>query len=165
MPKIVEQWEQFDREEWATFARAWLSRTRGEPPSPEAERGRVERFARRLYGAVTKKASEVDVRQLVVLLNFTAGPEPQWQFVLAAVAFAQSDDELGHLAAGPLEHLLGWHGEAWIERVEREAADDPKFARTLTGVWKYLMTPDVWARVQALKARVPDPLKVTAVAD
>jgi hypothetical protein len=158
---IVKQWEQFEPEEWATFARSWLSRTRGEPPPPETELGRVERFARRLQEAMLgpPKSADVDVRQLVVMMNFTAGPEPQWQFVLAAVAFATSDDELGDLAAGPLEHLLGWHGEAWIERVEDEAASDPTFARTLTGVWKYRMTPPVWARVQALQARVGEPLR------
>lgn len=158
---IVQQWESFEPEDWAAFARSWLSSMRGERPPADAAVGRVEAFARRLQEKVLgpAKAPDADAQDLVVLMNFTAGPEPQWQFVLAAVAFARSDDELGHLAAGPLEHLLGWHGEAFIERVEDEAADDPRFARTLSGVLRYLMTPEVWSRVQALQARVAEPLR------
>jgi hypothetical protein len=55
-----------------------------------------------------------------------------------------------------MEHLLGKHGEQYIDEVERRAAADPKFARMLSGVWKYVMSDEVWARVEALKARVPD---------
>ena len=55
-----------------------------------------------------------DYDQSVVMMNFTARPEQQWKFILAAVNHANSDDELGHLAAGPIEHLLGWHGEKFI---------------------------------------------------
>lgn len=91
-------------------------------------------------------------------MNFTARPAAQWVFALAAVAEATSDADLGQVAAGPLEHLRGEHGEAWIDRVERQAAADPTIARALTGVWRHLMTPAVWARVQALQARVADPL-------
>ena len=89
-------------------------------------------------------------------MNFTARPEHQWQFILAAVAHA-SDDELGHIAAGPVEHLLGKYGERHIENVEQRAEADPKFARMLAGVWKYMMTDQVWARVEALKARYAVP--------
>ena len=52
-----------------------------------------------------------------------------------------------------MEHLLGWHGAKYIDAVEAQVADDPKFAQMLNGVWKYMMTNDVWDRVQALKAR------------
>jgi len=95
-----------------------------------------------------------DVGQSVVLMNFTARPEHQWRFIRAAVAQAESDEVLGHIAAGPMEHLLGWHGADYIEAVEAaQAASDPKFARMLVGVLKYKMNDEVWGRVQALKAR------------
>jgi hypothetical protein len=75
------------------------------------------------------------------------------------MAQAESDDELGHIAAGPVEHLLGWNGELFIAQIEQLAAADPKFARMLTGVWKYKIPEAVWARVQAIQASVPDPLR------
>jgi hypothetical protein len=71
---------------------------------------------------------------------------------------ADSDDELRHIAAGPLEHLLGWHANDVIARVEAQAAADHKFARTLTAVWQYMMSDEVWARVEAMQATVSDPL-------
>ena len=96
-------------------------------------------------------ASEKDYDFSVTMMNFTAKPEHQWQFILAAIPYA-SDEELGAIAAGPMEHLLGWHGPNYIDKVEQQAQSDPKFARMLKGVWKYLMKDDVWKRVQALQA-------------
>jgi len=125
---IDERWDQLSESEWNTFARSWIA---------ELRHGRTD---------------SDDVGQSVVMMNFTAKPEHQWLFILAAIAHA-SDKELGQIAAGPVEHLLGKHGENYIEKVEQRAESDPKFARMLAGVWKYMMTDDVWARVEALKAR------------
>jgi hypothetical protein len=125
---IDERWERLGPSDWEAFARAWLAELRGESDS------------------------ESDVGQSVVMMNFTAKPEHQWQFILAAVVHA-SGEELGHIAAGPVEHLLGKHGAKYIDQVDRHAGADPKFARMLSGVWKYMMTDDVWARVEVLKAR------------
>jgi hypothetical protein len=129
---IDERWERLGPAAWDAFAQAWIAELRGTPTDPES-----------------------DVGQAVVMMNFTARPAQQWQFILAAVAHA-ADEELGHIAAGPLEHLLGKHGAEYIGEVERRAAADPKFARMLAGVWKYMMTDDVWARVEALKQRFAD---------
>ena len=85
-----------------------------------------------------------------------AGPALMMSFILAAIAHA-TDDELDHIAAGPIEHLLGKHGVKYIEKVEKRAEADPKFARMLAGVWKYMMTDEVWARVEVLKAKYPAP--------
>ena len=93
--------------------------------------------------------------QSVVQMGFTAPSDRQWEFILAALAHAESDDELGHIAAGPIECLLGWHGESYIDRVEQQASTDAKFCRALTGVWKYLMKDEVWERVKAIQERVP----------
>jgi hypothetical protein len=54
--------------------------------------------------------------------------------------------------------MLGRFDHEAIERVENQARQDPRFLRTLTGVWKHAMSDAVWARVRALQARVPDPL-------
>jgi hypothetical protein len=53
--------------------------------------------------------------------------------------------------------LSGKHGEKYIEKVEQRAEADPKFARMRAGVWKYMMTDEVWARVEALKVKYPAP--------
>ena len=135
---IDKRWEQLGPSDWTAFAGAWLAAIREPPSEPES-----------------------DVSQAVVMMNFTATPAQQWQFILAAVAQAQSDDELGHVAAGPIEHLLGRHGDEYIDAVERQATADAKFGRALTGVWKHLMTDAVWTRVEAVQARVADPLQMS----
>jgi hypothetical protein len=89
------------------------------------------------------EADDRPVSGAVVLMNFTHPPEDQWAFIKAAIEAAQSDDELGHIAAGPLEHLLGHHGLDYIDAIEDLARIDAKLART--------MPDDVWARVQAIQ--------------
>lgn len=110
-------WNDFSAEDWAAFARYWLSELQGAPN----ERG-------------------VEYGQKVVLMNFTATPEQQWTFIQVAVELARSDDELGAIAAGPLEHLLGHHGDKYIGSAEFLASASTAFARTLTGVNKYMMS-------------------------
>jgi hypothetical protein len=94
------------------------------------------------------------------MMNFMASAEINWMFILAAISQAASDVELDHIAAGPLESFLSRHGETQIERIERHAAHDPTFARTMTGVRRHLMTADVWQRVQRIQLTVPDPLRM-----
>lgn len=77
-------------------------------------------------------------------------PDHAWMCILAAVADHRTKPFLGLLAAGPLEDLLGIHGEAFIERIEQEARRDPLFAWTLRGVWQCQMTDAVWSRVQSV---------------
>jgi uncharacterized protein DUF6869 len=96
--------------------------------------------------------------EAVVSMNFSAPPEVQWRFILIAVSLSESDVELSHVAAGPIEHLLGWHGKSYIGVVENEVAENPKLARALTGVWKYLMPDEVWSRVRTLQKGVSKPL-------
>ena len=45
-----------------------------------------------------------------------------------------------------------------IDRVESEAARDPRFRRVLSGVWKLEMSDAVWDRVRRIQATVADPL-------
>ena len=132
---ISTEWDQLTEAEWCDFAKSWLEEIRG-----------------------GSDPSDDDIGQSVVLMNFTAEPEHQWQFIRAAVTNAQSDDELGKIAAGPMEHLLGHHGDKFVAEIESLAEHDAKFARTLTGVWKYTMTDDVWERIRVIQSRVQNPL-------
>jgi hypothetical protein len=108
-----------------------------------------------LSGCRTKDPKFHNAMQRVTAMTFISKPELQWDVILEAVSQASDDDDLGHIAAGPIEGLLGRHGDAWIERVEARAKQDLKFARAMTGVWKYMMKDDVWERVKAVKSLVP----------
>jgi len=128
---IDERWDKLTPTQWDALAKAWLDEQRDSGLSTGSDLG-----------------------QSIVWMSFTARPNQQWQFILAAVAHAQSDDELGRIAAGPMEHLLGSHGNQFIAEVEKQAAINTTFARMLTGVWKFKIADDVWVRVQALQERV-----------
>lgn len=132
---IDERWNALTESDWDMFAAAWINDLRG-----------------------ASSGSDSDVGQSVVMMNFTSTAEHQWRFLSAAMNHAESDDEFGHIAAGPLEHLLSKHGEDYIALIEERAASDPKFARMVTGAWKHMMTDDIWQRVQAIQAKCPNPL-------
>jgi hypothetical protein len=119
----------------------------------------LEQLACRWLSDVRRGDEESDAGVSVISMNFSAPPEVQWRFILIAVSLAESDDELRHIAAGPIEHLLGWHGESFIDVVENEVTSNPKFARALTGVWQYVMSDEVWSRVQQLNECVSQPLQ------
>lgn len=86
------------------------------------------------------------------LMSFTASPEVQWQFIRSAVEQSVNDDELGTIAAGPFESLMGKHGPAYIDQLEQLCQTHAKFARMTTGAWQHSMSEEVWARVQAIQS-------------
>src|SRR3954452_4114817 len=88
-----------------------------------------------LSGCRTKDPKFDTAVQRVTAMTFMSKPELQWDVILEAVRQASDEDDLGHIAAGPIEGLLGRHGPAWIEQIETQAKQDPKFARAITGVW------------------------------
>jgi hypothetical protein len=135
---IDERWDQLTDADWSKFARIWVEQLRSGVHEGERD-----------YG------------DTVVMMNFTARPEQQWKFLLAAVAHTQTDDELGHIAARPMEHLLGWHGDQFIDDFELHAATNPKFARAMTGMYQYKMSDAIWVRVRAIQERA-EPLKYSA---
>ena len=55
------------------------------------------------------------------------------------------------MAAGPVEHLLGFHGEKWIPEIEKLSSANENFAWMMTGVWQHKMSDEVWARVQKIQ--------------
>ncbi|SEA31003.1 hypothetical protein SAMN05216562_2548 [Microbulbifer marinus] len=75
-------------------------------------------------------------------------PNEALDLILTIMNFSQSNAIKEVLAAGPLEQVLAQHGPKIIERVERLAQEDEKFAGLLGGVWKNSMASDVWVRVQ-----------------
>ena len=83
------------------------------------------------------------------MFNILRGtPKFAWQLIIDLIERAPSDNSLGFFAAGPLEDLLSDHGELVIARVEQRAADNPKFRRALSRLWRLGMTDGVWQRVQ-----------------
>jgi hypothetical protein len=88
----------------------------------------------------------------VVLMNFTASHEVQWEFIQIAVAKAASESELSAVAAGPFEHLMGSHGEVYINRVEQLANSSQEFRKMVSSSWRHMMSDEVWARVKAIQA-------------
>lgn len=92
----------------------------------------------------------------VVMMNFTAPNDVQWDFIQIAVRGAKSDRELSAIAAGPFEHLMGFHGEAYIDQVEHLASSDPGFRQMVPGSWRHMMSDEVWAKVQAIQS-IADP--------
>lgn len=75
-------------------------------------------------------------------------PETLWQLILTIHAKDQSPRIQEVLSAGPVENLLDKHGDRFIERVEVQAQQDPKFARLLGGVWLNSMTDSIRQRLQ-----------------
>ena len=83
-------------------------------------------------------------------------PDEGWSLVLALVEAAPDDWVLCNVAAGPLEDLLKKFSAVLIDRVEIEARRDPKFRRSLTGVWG--LPPSVQERLRKHTLGVKDPL-------
>lgn len=97
--------------------------------------------------------TDKDIETTVTLMNFTASADVQWAFLVAAVEAAESEDEFCAVAAGPFEHLLGHHGDAYIDEVERRCREEPKWKQVVADSWRYMMSDSIWARVQALQGR------------
>jgi hypothetical protein len=126
---IRDRWQQVDI---SAFVTAWFEERRIEGSSADGD----------LAGKAT-------------LMSFTASPSVQWAFVCAAVEQAKTDDDLGVIAAGPFESLMGKHGPDYIALLEDKCREDAKFAKMTTGAWQHLMDDDVWSRVQRIQQAAP----------
>ena len=85
-------------------------------------------------------------------------PELVWQAISEILKQPLSQAQEAQLAAGPLENLLTFAGAHFIDRIEQEAHENPKFQRLLGGVWKHLMPEEIWQRIESLKQ--PEPMPV-----
>lgn len=126
---LDDRWDQVSDEEWMDFAKAWLAE---------------------LASGSDQKTQE-DWGGKVVAMNFTASPAAQWKFILAAMDVARTADERSHIAAGPVEHLLSKHGDAFIGHLEQLAADRGDWAEMTRGVWRHRISESVWERVLAIQ--------------
>jgi len=70
-----------------------------------------------------------------------------WSFVQKTYSKNVSDDVLNSLAAGPLEDLLVYAGEEFIEEIELLAKTDLKLKQLLRGVWQNSMKDSVWQAI------------------
>ncbi|WP_158987931.1 DUF6869 domain-containing protein [Lysobacter panacisoli] len=77
--------------------------------------------------------------------------EEIWNFVLAVLAKSPPHEVLTNLAAGPMEDLIAYEGDAFIERIELHARRDPAFRHLLGGVWKNQTPPKIWQRIEAAR--------------
>ena len=76
-------------------------------------------------------------------------PDSAWRLINELILNAQDEEELGCVAAGPLEDLLCDHGSQFVDRVEQAAASSERFKRCLAGVWGHSsFEPSVYDRVQ-----------------
>lgn len=129
------RWDDLTDGDWDAFARAWNAELCGEEgPS------RLPQLPW-LLDDPPNTASEY-----VVPMNFTASANAQWKFIVAAY-WRGNEETHGHLAAGPVEHLLGKHGDEYITLVEQMADDDPMFAKMLRGCYQNQMSDEVWRRL------------------
>lgn len=86
-------------------------------------------------------------------------PDLTWETIILVVGgypeseyYAEESTEAqkvcGELAAGPVEDLLSYHGDRFIDRFEEETRRDRRMAWLLGGTWQFTMTDEVWQRVQ-----------------
>ncbi len=77
-------------------------------------------------------------------------PETGIELILEILRRNPGTEIIEVLAAGPLEDLLAYHGEAIIDRVEVEARTNGAFASLLGGVWQNAMPDSVWERIMGV---------------
>lgn len=121
-------WGKLTEEQWQHLAEEYLLEIHASIEAPEAEVG-TEQF---------DKANRWGL--IVMELGLWGPPQLLWNFILRVTPMAETDPELGEIAAGVIEYLLGRAGDEFIDAVERQANTDAKFARAPTGCNQYLMT-------------------------
>ena len=107
------RWDDLTNADWDAFAMAWNAELCGDDAATQLPE------LPWLLSDPPNTASEY-----VVPMNFTASANAQWKFIVAAY-WHGNEKTHGHLAAGPVEHLLGNHGDQYISLFEQMAADDP----------------------------------------
>jgi hypothetical protein len=83
-----------------------------------------------------------------------AEAEDCWNAILRILELDPPDEVMGMLAAGPLEDLIGYHGQRFIDRIEEQSRRSSKFRYLLGGVWKGGSIPEIWVRVEACRGEV-----------
>jgi hypothetical protein len=75
-------------------------------------------------------------------------PRRGWPILLSLLA-AVPEDLIGSVGCGPLETLISAHGAEFVEELEREASENPRFRRAVMNVnlSRGELPPDVEARL------------------
>jgi hypothetical protein len=84
----------------------------------------------------------------------TENPEVAWGAIRQLARTDLNEEEIGLLAAGPVETLLCWHGEEFIDRIVEEARKNPILNKILGGVWRSDMPEAVWKCIEGLRRSV-----------
>jgi hypothetical protein len=79
-------------------------------------------------------------------------PKVVWPIILNLVAYSETDEMLCNLGAGPIEDLLNYHADDFIDRIDEQARHDQKFCLALSCVWpNKKLTQEVLDRVLRFK--------------
>lgn len=89
----------------------------------------MERLINGWYSEIDSDEKKVSsFGKKVVLMNFFASDDVQWCFIKRAAELARNAKHLSALAAGPLNHLLGFHGQKWMHHFKSECRSNVRFA-------------------------------------
>jgi len=58
-----------------------------------------------------------------------------YDIILLLLKTAATDDELGYVAAGPLEDLVDGYGDRALDRLEQACDEDSRLQFALSGIW------------------------------
>jgi len=88
-------------------------------------------------------------------------PERAWSLILALVEQA-GFEALGHIGAGPLEHLIEAHAPSFVDRIALQAGTDSKFKEALASIWlnSWHQDPDVVSRLVAASGNQIEPFEL-----
>lgn len=77
-------------------------------------------------------------------------PDHAWKAIREIYCSRPEEIVLANLAAGPLEDLLVYHGDAVLPWIARYCADEQGFVTVLEMVWRNDMTESAWNGLQSL---------------
>jgi len=77
-------------------------------------------------------------------------PEEAWRIIERLPQIDTSDFMLASVAAGPVEDLLCYHGERFVDRIETLGLRDRLWRRLLGAVWKSTTPETVWKRIKVV---------------
>jgi hypothetical protein len=80
-------------------------------------------------------------------------PDTTFEVILEILKADSTPSIMEVLAAGPLEDLLARHGPLVIDRIEKQAREEPLFRDLLGGVWQNSTDPVVWHCVVAIRGK------------
>jgi len=129
----------------------------GQPLSPEE----VDRMCTDYFRYLEVSHMWENVHEMV-----DKDPERVWPLLVEMVERAPSDDVRSSIAAGPLEDLIRWHSERFVDRLERQTLLSRHFHAAMRGVWGWdelsepvrdrlfaVLTPD-WDDLEERRAAV-----------